>query len=137
MNFGRSGNINSFDGMILYCFDDEMIGSLCINNHDSSLELNSNVENILEKSNSPLSSTNSIFMSEFIVHDKFRNQGYGVSLLKETERFSNEIGIDYIFLTCDISNERAKNLYDKFGFEEVGRNDEVCLLLYKIKNPTY
>lgn len=132
MNFGMSGNINEYGGIHLYCFDDEKIGSLCMNSFDDSLQLNSDVSNILENSNSPLNSINSIFVSEFYVNDKFRNQGYGTRLLTEVVRFLKEINIDYFFLTCQLSNYKAKNLYDKFGFEEIGRNDEVFLLLYKI-----
>ena len=132
MNFGKSGNINQYEGIYLYCYDDEKFGSLSMNSFDHSLQLNSDVSNILENHNSPLNGKNSIFVSEFNIVEKYRNQGYGTRLLTEVEKYLKEINIEYFFLTCELSNYGAKNFYDKFGLEEVGKNDQVFLLIYKI-----
>ena len=58
--------------------------------------------------------------------------GYGTKLLEESIKFCISIKINYVYLNCDLSNERAKKFYDKFGFIEIGKNKKDFLLYYKI-----
>jgi RimJ/RimL family protein N-acetyltransferase len=123
MNFGKSGNINSYDGLEMYIYDNEKIGSLFITNFDVSLDINTNTSEILENSSTiPFNRLNSLFIFKFNIDDKYRRMGYGTNLLNETVKFCNSIKIKYIYLNCDLSNKRAKKLYDKFGFIELGKN---------------
>jgi RimJ/RimL family protein N-acetyltransferase len=133
MNFGKSGNINSYNGLEMYIYDNEKIGSLFITNFDLSLDINTNTSEILENSSTiPFNRLNSLFIFKFNINDKYRRMGYGTNLLNETVKFCNSIKINYIYLNCDLSNKGAKKLYDKFGFIELGKNKNDFLLYYKI-----
>ena len=133
MNFGKSGNINSYSGLELYIYDTEKIGSLFITNFDVSLDINFNTSEILEsKLSVPFNILNSIFVFKFNIYEKYRGNGFGTNLLNETVKFCKIQKIEYIYLNCDLINNKAKKLYDKFGFIEFGRNNIDYLLYYKI-----
>ena len=133
MNFGKSGNINSYGGLELYVYDTEKIGSLFIVNFDVSLDINFNTSEILEsKLSVPFNILNSIFVFKFNIYEKYRGNGFGTNLLNETVKLCKTQKIEYIYLNCDLINNNAKKLYDKFGFIEFGRNNIDYLLYYKI-----
>ena len=133
MNFGKSGNINSHNGLELYIYDTEKMGSLFITNFDVSLDINFNTSEILEsKLNIPFNISNSIFVFKFNIYEKYRGNGFGTNLLNETVKLCKTQKIEYIYLNCDLINNNAKKLYDKFGFIEFGRNNVDYLLYYKI-----
>ena len=133
MNFGKSGNINSYGGLELYVYDTEKIGSLFIVNFDVSLDINFNTSEILEsKLSVPFNILNSIFVFKFNIYEKYRGNGFGTNLLNETVKLCKTQKIEYIYLNCDLINNNAKKLYDKFGFIEFGRNNVDYLLYYKI-----
>ena len=133
MNFGKSGNINSYSGLELYIYDTEKIGSLFITNFDVSLDINFNTSEILEsKLSVPFNILNSIFVFKFNIYEKYRGNGFGTNLLNETVKLCKTQKIEYIYLNCKLTNNNAKKLYDKFGFIEFGRNNIDYLLYYKI-----
>ncbi len=133
MNYGKTGNINSYNGLELYLYDNEKIGSLFMTNFDVSVDIDINTSEILEKSlNVPFDRFNSVFIFKFNIDDKYRRMGYGTKLLEEAIKFCISIKINYVYLNCDLLNERAKKFYDKFGFIEIGKNKKDFLLYYKI-----
>ena len=133
MNFGKSGNINSYNGLEPYIYDTEKIGSLFIANFDVSLDINVNTSEILESNlNVPFNILNSTYVFKFNVYEKYRGNGFGTNLLNETVKFCKIQKIKYIYLNCDLTNNKAKKLYDNFGFIEFGRNNVDYLLYYKI-----
>jgi ribosomal protein S18 acetylase RimI-like enzyme len=133
MNLGKSGNINTEKGLELYIFDTEKLGYILLTNFDLSVDVNPNLNDIFEKCNSiQMNNTNSIYCYDFHVNEKHRGKGVGTKLLNEVIKFSKLQEIQYIFLTCNILNYRAKKLYDNFGFIELEKNQNEFLLYYLI-----
>ena len=54
------------------------------------------------------------------VRPKFRRNQVATNLLKTAERLFLERGVKNVYLEVRVSNERAKNLYEKLGFKVVG-----------------
>ena len=53
------------------------------------------------------------------VLEEYQNQGIGTKLMAHLISVAIEYRVDNITLEVRISNERARNLYKKFGFREV------------------
>ena len=54
------------------------------------------------------------------VDPKFRCRGCGAALVADAKLHAKEAGIEEIFLEVRVSNEPARSLYRRNGFEELG-----------------
>lgn len=61
-----------------------------------------------------------LHIATFATHRDFRHQGIGALLLTEALRDARQIGSRRAFLEVRASNEVAREMYRKFGFEETG-----------------
>lgn len=59
---------------------------------------------------------NYIYLDDLSVAPEFRGGGIGTMLLREADRFAQEIGFELIVLHVKITNPRAKKLYGKLGY---------------------
>lgn len=55
------------------------------------------------------------------VHPEKRGQGIGEKLVREAIRVGRELNLEYITLEVRESNVPARRLYEKCGFEEMGK----------------
>ena len=60
-------------------------------------------------------------LQNIVVSQKNKRRGIGERLLKEALRFSAERGADVVYLEVRNSNEPARALYKKIGFDIFGR----------------
>lgn len=56
----------------------------------------------------------------FAVKPDFQGKGLGEYLLTETMRMMNKNGVQRFYLDVRISNYKARRLYEKVGFQEIG-----------------
>jgi putative acetyltransferase len=56
-----------------------------------------------------------------LVAGDWRSKGVGSALLAEAFRWARWAGVEKLALTVYPENERARRLYEKFGFAEEGR----------------
>jgi len=56
----------------------------------------------------------------FAVKPDFQGKGLGEYLLTETMRMMNNNGVQRFYLDVRISNYKARRLYEKVGFQEIG-----------------
>lgn len=56
-------------------------------------------------------------VTDLIVHDEWRGQGIGRTLLSEAERLTKEAGHKRLVIGALVANERAERTYRAFGFE--------------------
>ena len=77
-------------------------------------------------------------LPDIVVAESHRDKGIGKALLDASLRELTSRGVDTVFLEVRVSNERAKALYEKVGFEEIGRRkyfysdpveDAICMRL--------
>ncbi len=64
-----------------------------------------------------LEQTGRIF--SFAVHPDYQKRGIGSRLLKEMINLFSRAGVSEIILEVRISNIRAKNFYEKYGFYQI------------------
>ncbi len=67
-----------------------------------------------------------LHIGDFIVTRNFRGQGIGKALMRAVENYAKEKGIDKIKLQATAKNIQAREVYEKWDFEE----DEVTLIKY-------
>ena len=77
-------------------------------------------------------------LPDIVVSESYRGRGLGKLLLDASIRQLSLRGVDTVFLEVRVSNERARTLYEKMGFEEIGRRkyfysnpieDAICMRL--------
>lgn len=77
-------------------------------------------------------------LPDIVVSESYRGRGIGKLLLDASLRELSLRGVDTVFLEVRVSNERAQALYEKMGFEEIGRRkyfysdpieDAICMRL--------
>ena len=56
----------------------------------------------------------------FAVRSDFQGMGLGEFLLTETMQIMHNDGVKLLFLEVRVSNFKARNLYKKVGFQEIG-----------------
>lgn len=78
------------------------------------------------------------------VHPAYRRQGIARLMMAHIIQSAEEEGMDSVTLEVRVSNEAAKNLYNQFGFEEVGRRpryyrdtNEDALIMTKLIHGIY
>jgi RimJ/RimL family protein N-acetyltransferase len=54
------------------------------------------------------------------IRDGYRDIGIGTELMLEAEVQARRLGIKTIFLEVNATNERARHVYEKVGYSEVG-----------------
>lgn len=86
---------------LIVCLEDEVIG----------------LGNISAKTRSRMSHKAVLGIS---IKKEFWGQGIAQELMAKLIKFSNESGLEIIELTVRSDNERAINLYKKFGFKKTG-----------------
>ena len=52
------------------------------------------------------------------IHPNYRRQNIGTSIMKFIEKFGKSINADFIFLTCDKDNKKARKFYKKIDYKE-------------------
>ncbi len=60
-------------------------------------------------------------MMNFCVDPTFHKQGIGSEILEYSIEYLKSLGVDRILLEVRVSNTKAINLYEKFGFKKSGR----------------
>ncbi len=58
------------------------------------------------------------YISDLVVLDSFRGRGLGIALLKTAETFVRDEGISQLRLSVLAQNTMARQLYERFGFQE-------------------
>ncbi len=58
------------------------------------------------------------------VHEAHQSRGYGSILIEELEHSAAERGIDAVQLSVESFNERARKLYQRLGYIDVGKSTE-------------
>jgi ribosomal protein S18 acetylase RimI-like enzyme len=64
-----------------------------------------------------------------------RGRGLGSELLRNLMSLANKQGHKQISLCTDIRNNGAIRLYDRLGFEEFGRDEEVVRMVADLTKP--
>lgn len=59
------------------------------------------------------------FISNLAVLPEQQGRGLGCHILKQTEKMAAKLGFKKISLTVDVDNDRARKLYERFGFTPV------------------
>ncbi|MFM1870321.1 MAG: ribosomal-protein-alanine N-acetyltransferase [Pseudomonadota bacterium] len=67
-----------------------------------------------------LPSVNELELLNITVHPDYRKKGYAQKILEIMEDLALSRSMESIFLEVRYGNQPAKNLYQKFGFEQVG-----------------
>ncbi len=67
------------------------------------------------------------------IKEQYWNKGIGNALIKEVIEQARQMGYEQIELGVFYDNEKAKNLYKKYGFEVLGNVKNA----YKLKDGTY
>ncbi|MEY3950853.1 MAG: ribosomal-protein-alanine N-acetyltransferase [Pseudomonadota bacterium] len=67
-----------------------------------------------------LPSVNELELLNITVHPDYRKKGYAHKILEIMEDLALSRSMESIFLEVRYGNQPAKNLYQKFGFEQVG-----------------
>ena len=62
-----------------------------------------------------------LHIATFATHPSFRRQGMGSALLTEALADAKRLGARRAFLEVRATNDAAREMYRKFGFEETGR----------------
>jgi len=75
--------------------------------------------------------SNSIFISELYVDEKYRGQGLGSALVKMALQADYPERYDYFSLTHDPEEEWLTRFYERFGFKKIGATDEGNIMLVK------
>jgi|SRR5690625_1417001 len=55
------------------------------------------------------------------IHPEFQGKGYGRQLLQIWQQHAQQQGISELQLEVKVSNQSAQKLYERFGFQRVGR----------------
>ncbi|MDU5111714.1 MAG: GNAT family N-acetyltransferase, partial [Clostridium sp.] len=61
--------------------------------------------------------SNSCFIYDIYINDKFQGKGYGLMAMKEVENFAKSLGAETIGLHVFGHNNRAIKLYEKLGYK--------------------
>jgi RimJ/RimL family protein N-acetyltransferase len=61
-----------------------------------------------------------VYLGGLAIHSSFAGKGYGLSMMQEIIHYAEAQGFLRIELSVSITNERAKHLYEKAGFEKEG-----------------
>lgn len=59
------------------------------------------------------------FINHLAVHEAFRGQGLAIQLLQFAEQEAQRKNIPYLGLYVDFDNERARTIYEQFGFQTI------------------
>jgi len=70
-----------------------------------------------------------IYLDDFSVSVKFRQNGIGNSLLKEAEEYGKSVNVSASLLHVEKTNERAFNFYKKNGYDVFEEQDNRLLLI--------
>ncbi|MBS7021080.1 MAG: GNAT family N-acetyltransferase [Firmicutes bacterium] len=98
------------DEVLLYDIDGEIQSFLIIGTLNSV-----NPSDILKE---PIQYHNNLFLVQLAVAKKYQHQGIGSQLMKYAMDIYQNRGICYLWVTS--TNYKAKNCYQKLGFEEIG-----------------
>ena len=80
-----------------------------------------------------------VYITNVAVSESFRRKGVAEKLIRTLVDFCENEGMDFVTLEVRRSNEAAKKLYSKMGFEEVGERkdfyenprEDAILMTYK------
>lgn len=70
-----------------------------------------------------------IYLDDFSVSEKFRQNGIGNSLLKEAEEYGKSVNVSASLLHVEKTNERAFNFYKRNGYDVFEEQDNRLLLI--------
>lgn len=62
--------------------------------------------------------TNSLWIDQFYIRKKYRNKGYGKSLINEVKEYAKNNNFERIELNCWTFNDNALDFYRYLGFKE-------------------
>lgn len=65
------------------------------------------------------------------IRNGFENKGYGKLMIEKTIQKAIELGYKEVILTTHTENTRAKNLYQKIGFDVMTHNHETGEIIMK------
>lgn len=78
-----------------------------------------------------------LFLTDLEIFEKYKNAGYGVSLLDCVFEFAKINNYNRIILNVNIANKLGRKLYKKYGFRQsslTDKNDDELLMVKLIKN---
>ncbi len=71
-----------------------------------------------------------LYLDDFSVTGKYRNQGIGSALIREAESYARESGIPAVLLHVEKTNHLAMRFYERYGYE-IFRDDGHRYLMKK------
>lgn len=69
-----------------------------------------------------------IMLDEMYVISEMRGKGYAKSMIDFSEQFGRDHGCKSVYMVTTMSNERARNLYRKYGYSDIVRYDHWKML---------
>ena len=72
--------------------------------------------------NDKIDSVSQIEFQKIYVLPQYQGKGVGSALLLEVTKLAKEISPDYIWLDTHVGNEKAIRLYEKNGFQKIGKH---------------
>jgi len=124
---GKSGDINSKEGITLYLYDKEKIGHIKLYNFDFLALLNPRTDKIITD-DYIFNYKNCLLFFDLEISKNYRKKGYGTFLMKEVELFAKKNNFEFILGDRDLDN--AKNFWSKQNIKIIG-NDEKIEVFYK------
>jgi len=128
-NIGKSGNINSKEGITLYLYDKEKIGHIKLYNFDFLPILNSRIYKIITDE-IKFNYENCLLFFDLEISENYRKKGYGTFLMKEVELFAKKNNFKFILGHRDLDN--AEIFWSKQNVEIIGNDEKIEVFFKKI-----
>jgi len=128
-NIGKSGDINSKEGIILYLYDKEKIGHIKLHNFDFLPILSSRTYKIITDE-IKFNYENCLLIFDLKISENYRKKGYGTFLMKEVELFAKKNNFEFILGHRDLDN--AEIFWSKQNVEIIGNDEKIEVFFKKI-----
>jgi len=128
-NVSIGGDIDTIEGLKIYLYNKEKIGSVSIYGFDFLPYLKERIYNIIPETYG-FNYQNCLLFFNLEVNEKYRRQGYGSILMNEVERYSKKLKINHILGHRDLEN--AEIFWSKLNYQIIGSDDKIEVFFKKI-----